>query len=98
LLDQISENDSDILDSLPEEAVKKEGDTSNSLTATSDNLWKDIPTGRIKTAMSGTSGEKKMRSIKKWLPTMDNPFWELYENKLRVNAADSGVCDLGSIE
>lgn len=31
---------------------------------------------------------------KQWIPGMDNAFWDVYANKLRVNAIEGGVCDL----
>ncbi|KAG0647744.1 ABA hypersensitive germination 2 [Hyphodiscus hymeniophilus] len=30
----------------------------------------------------------------KWIPEMDSRFWDIYVNKLRVNASQGGVCDL----
>jgi poly(A)-specific ribonuclease len=33
-----------------------------------------------------------------WIPDMDNPFWDVYANKLRVNAAEGGVCDLDAFQ
>jgi len=33
---------------------------------------------------------------KQWIPSFENSFWDLYMNKLRVNAAEVGVCDLDS--
>jgi poly(A)-specific ribonuclease len=32
---------------------------------------------------------------KQWIPSMRNAFWDAYVNKLRVNAIDGGICDLG---
>ena len=29
-----------------------------------------------------------------WIPRMQSSFWDLYANKLRVNASDAGVCNL----
>jgi hypothetical protein len=29
-----------------------------------------------------------------WIPKMESSFWNLYANKLRVNASEDGVCDL----
>ena len=29
-----------------------------------------------------------------WIPKMSSSFWRIYINKLRVNACESGVCDL----
>jgi hypothetical protein len=40
------------------------------------------------------NGEKNESDIKQWIPAFDEPFWEVYTNKLRVNAAEGGVCDL----
>jgi poly(A)-specific ribonuclease len=40
------------------------------------------------------NGEKNESDIKQWIPAFGKPFWEVYTNKLRVNAAESGVCDL----
>jgi poly(A)-specific ribonuclease len=37
---------------------------------------------------------KKELDMKQWIPAFDEPFWEVYTNKLRVNAAEGGVCDL----
>jgi poly(A)-specific ribonuclease len=31
---------------------------------------------------------------RQWIPSMRNPFWDMYANKLRVNAIEGGVCDL----
>jgi hypothetical protein len=31
---------------------------------------------------------------KQWIPTWDSSFWDIYVNKLRVNATEFGVCDL----
>ncbi|KAM3070140.1 hypothetical protein ACMFMG_003825 [Clarireedia jacksonii] len=33
-----------------------------------------------------------------WIPDMDNPFWDVYANKLRVNAAEGGVCNLDGFQ
>lgn len=33
---------------------------------------------------------------KQWIPKWESSFWDLYVNKLRVNAAEHGVCDLNS--
>jgi poly(A)-specific ribonuclease len=38
--------------------------------------------------------EKNESDIKQWIPAFDEPFWKVYTNKLRVNAAEGGVCDL----
>lgn len=40
---------------------------------------------------SGVEDDLKPRQ---WIPRMENSFWDLYANKLRVNASDGGVCDL----
>ncbi|KAF4624877.1 hypothetical protein G7Y89_g13293 [Cudoniella acicularis] len=32
--------------------------------------------------------------VQHFIPSMKNKFWEIYSNKLRVNAAEVGVCDL----
>jgi poly(A)-specific ribonuclease len=29
-----------------------------------------------------------------WMPTICNAFWDIYANKLRVNASEGGICDL----
>jgi len=89
-------DESDLQKSPIKQTAQKGSITINNLTG--DNLWKDIPLGKTRMAVEETSGEKKNRKLKRWLPPMDNSFWELYANKLRVNAADSGVCDLASIE
>lgn len=33
-----------------------------------------------------------------WLPPFEHAFWEVYMNKLRVNASEGGVCDLAERE
>jgi poly(A)-specific ribonuclease len=40
---------------------------------------------------SGVEDELKPNQ---WIPRMESSFWDLYANKLRVNASDAGVCDL----
>ena len=40
---------------------------------------------------SGTEDEPKHLQ---WIPRMESSFWDLYVNKLRVNASDAGVCEL----
>jgi poly(A)-specific ribonuclease len=40
---------------------------------------------------SGTEDELKPS---KWIPRIQSSFWDLYANKLRVNASDAGVCNL----
>jgi hypothetical protein len=40
------------------------------------------------------NGEKNASDIKQWIPAFDEPFWDVYTNKVRVNAAEGGVCDL----
>ncbi|KAK6582251.1 hypothetical protein PZA11_004659 [Diplocarpon coronariae] len=35
---------------------------------------------------------------KQWLPSFHSKFWDLYMNKLRVNASESGMCDLAERE
>ncbi|CZR66890.1 related to poly(A)-specific ribonuclease [Phialocephala subalpina] len=32
--------------------------------------------------------------VPQWLPQMTSSFWDIYVNKLRVNASEGGVCDL----
>jgi hypothetical protein len=34
--------------------------------------------------------------VQQWIPDMDDRFWDVYINKLRVNAVQGGVCDLAS--
>jgi len=41
--------------------------------------------------VSVTSMEYKPRQ---WIPSMENPFWNIYANKLKVNACEKGFCDL----
>ncbi|CZT07489.1 hypothetical protein WAI453_013645 [Rhynchosporium graminicola] len=36
--------------------------------------------------------------IKQWLPAFNNKFWDVYVNKLRVNASETGFCDLAEKE
>ncbi|KAB8289811.1 hypothetical protein EYC80_010444 [Monilinia laxa] len=31
---------------------------------------------------------------RQWIPSMDNNFWGVYKNRLRVNAVEGGICDL----
>jgi poly(A)-specific ribonuclease len=31
---------------------------------------------------------------RQWIPDLTNAFWDIYVNKLRVNAVEGGVCDL----
>ena len=33
-------------------------------------------------------------SGQQWLPHIESRFWDLYRNRLRVNAIEGGVCDL----
>ncbi|PBP26994.1 CAF1 family ribonuclease [Diplocarpon rosae] len=35
---------------------------------------------------------------KHWLPSFNSKFWDLYMNKLRVNASEGGMCDLAERE
>jgi hypothetical protein len=35
---------------------------------------------------------------KQWIPSMESSFWDIYANKLRVNASKGGVCDLEETE
>ena len=32
--------------------------------------------------------------VQQWIPAMDSTFWDIYINKLRVNASEGGVCYL----
>ncbi|KAG9247249.1 ribonuclease H-like domain-containing protein [Calycina marina] len=45
-------------------------------------------------------GKTKTKEIqddpRRWLPNLQSLFWSSFVNKLRVNAADSGICDLAS--
>ena len=91
----MSEDESDAQESTSKVVAKKEGTMDKNVPGTESIIWGDIPAGR---AAVEKASEKKARSVKKWLPAIDNPFWELYANKLRVNAADSGVCNLDSIQ
>ncbi|TAQ85737.1 hypothetical protein B7494_g5940 [Chlorociboria aeruginascens] len=40
--------------------------------------------------------DKDAPKIKQWLPSTKSKFWDVYKNKLRVNATESGVCDLAA--
>ncbi|EDN98813.1 hypothetical protein SS1G_13672 [Sclerotinia sclerotiorum 1980 UF-70] len=47
-------------------------------------------------------GDKKGKKVafgdqmpRQWIPGLEENFWEIYKNKLRVNAVEGGVCDLG---
>lgn len=42
--------------------------------------------------------EPRSPQPKQWIPEWDRSFWDIYVNKLRVNAAESGVCDLDGDE
>ncbi|TVY60758.1 Uncharacterized protein LSUE1_G008322 [Lachnellula suecica] len=41
-------------------------------------------------------GKEKMAEgeVEQWLPKISHRFWDIYANKLRVNASEGGVCDL----
>ena len=32
--------------------------------------------------------------LQQWIPPMSSSFWNIYVNKLRVNASEGGICDL----
>lgn len=64
-----------------------------------DLLDQDDPGDMADISESDTSREvspekQKKSSSRQWLPGIENPFWDKYKNKLRVNAAEVGVCDL----
>jgi poly(A)-specific ribonuclease len=40
------------------------------------------------------SGMEDQLKPSQWIPRMQSSFWDLYANKLRVNASDAGVCSL----
>ncbi|CAD6505427.1 BgTH12-00918 [Blumeria graminis f. sp. triticale] len=40
--------------------------------------------------------ETGQASCNQWLPEFSSDFWKIYSNKLRVNAIESGICDLPS--
>lgn len=40
------------------------------------------------------SGMEHEGRLTQWIPKMESSFWDLYANKLRVNASEGGVCDL----
>ena len=93
----MSEDESDLQESPAKEMSQKSSITSKKhLPSTHKKLLKDLPSD-METAVEEAMVQKKTRSIKQWLPGIDSPFWEPYMNKLRVNAADSGVCDLASV-
>lgn len=33
-------------------------------------------------------------TLEQWIPSISHPFWDIYINKLRVTATETGVCDL----
>jgi hypothetical protein len=43
---------------------------------------------------AGDSDPEEEGKVEQWLPELNSPFWHLYENKLRVNASEGGICDL----
>lgn len=45
-------------------------------------------------APSQTIASNRHLESKQWLPPMEDPFWTIYINKLRVYGCESGVCDL----
>ncbi|KAH7348346.1 ribonuclease H-like domain-containing protein [Rhexocercosporidium sp. MPI-PUGE-AT-0058] len=52
-------------------------------------------------ALSLDFAEEKDRNStgsKQWLPAFNNKFWDIYVNKLRVNASETGFCDLAERE
>ncbi|KAK0128249.1 hypothetical protein ONS95_000226 [Cadophora gregata] len=49
-------------------------------------------------ALSLDSPEEKEKDSKQWLPPFEHKFWDIYVNKLRVNASEGGVCDLAERE
>ncbi|KAH7419618.1 ribonuclease H-like domain-containing protein [Cadophora sp. MPI-SDFR-AT-0126] len=49
-------------------------------------------------ALSLDPPQDKEKDSKQWLPAFNHKFWEIYVNKLRVNASDGGVCDLAERE
>jgi poly(A)-specific ribonuclease len=52
--------------------------------------------GEVGSGNSGgaTVGAEPEGGPEQWIPKMSHPFWDIYANKLRVNASESGVCDL----
>ncbi|PQE32278.1 CAF1 family ribonuclease protein [Rutstroemia sp. NJR-2017a WRK4] len=58
------------------------------------------PEAKPKTKRSGNSKAVAFADQEplQWIPDMDNPFWDVYANKLRVNAAEGGVCDLDAFQ
>lgn len=40
------------------------------------------------------SGSEREATVQQWLPGADSSFWDLYVNRLRVNASEGGLCDL----
>lgn len=45
-----------------------------------------------------SGNEKDNSNPKQWLPAFNNKFWDIYVNKLRVNASETGLCDLAEAE
>jgi poly(A)-specific ribonuclease len=46
-------------------------------------------------ATNGTINVIETSKPSKWIPPLNHDFWLAYANKLRVNQAEVGVCDLG---
>jgi hypothetical protein len=45
-----------------------------------------------------TDAVRREPVVRQWIPQMEHPFWGPYVNKLRVNAAEGGVCELAAEE
>lgn len=53
--------------------------------------WHAIQMNTSTTSTASAEGEGGFRQ---WIPRIKSSFWNVYMNKLRVNAIDTGVCDL----
>ncbi|KAF8849230.1 CAF1-domain-containing protein [Acephala macrosclerotiorum] len=45
-------------------------------------------------ASTSAAVEESAVKVRQWLPKISSSFWGIYVNKLRVNASESGACDL----
>ena len=50
--------------------------------------------GDVGSGSSGGATVEREGGLEQWIPKMSHSFWDIYANKLRVNASEGGVCDL----
>jgi len=79
-----SSSEHSILDNLPSEWHAKQ----------LNNRFAALAAAVSISAVASGSDVEAEGGLEQWIPKISHSFWDVYANKLRVNASEGGVCDL----